>query len=403
MTELPPNLSLILENNKTMTSENNLTNSLEYEQDTDGFEKEDIGEPIEPDEREKPFDPKKVDVSITTPNLGALIERLDHHEINLMPGFQRSSDLWSKQAQSRLIESILIRLPIPAFYFDALIEDKWQVVDGLQRLSAIKNFVLDKSLSLTNLEFLQEYEGFFYDDLPRSLKRRIVEFQTSVYLIKPGTPLVMKYSLFNRINTGGLKLKAQEIRHAMSQSLNNGIASRFLGEIVDEEVFQKIVGINNNRMAYQELILRHMTFLLLGPETYKSSLPKFLDTGMTKLGELQIEELTSLRANFLASIKTAHDLFGKDAFKKTLAEPTHKKVVNKPLFEAVSVCLALAGNDTRAHLIEKGDKFREEFKQMLVDPKFHNSITRSTANKDNVETRFSMMKDVINKYSEKVL
>lgn len=210
-----------------MTNEKYFTNSPEYELDTDGFEKEDIGESIEPEEREKPFDPKKVDVSITTPNMGVLIERLRHGEINLFPDFQRSADLWSKQAQSRLIESILIRLPIPAFYFDALVEDKWQVVDGLQRLSAIKNFVLDKSLSLTNLEFLQEYEGFFYDDLPRSLKRRIVEFQTSVYLIKPGTPLVMKYSLFNRINTGGLKLKAQEIRHAMSQSLNHGIASRF--------------------------------------------------------------------------------------------------------------------------------------------------------------------------------
>ena len=116
------------------------------------FEDEDFGEQ---ENQEKPFDPSKVDVTITTPNLGALVYRLKNDEIDLMPEFQRSPDLWSKQAQSRLIESILIRLPIPAFYFDAYEDAKWQVVDGLQRLSAINNFVIKKTLALTNLEFLR--------------------------------------------------------------------------------------------------------------------------------------------------------------------------------------------------------------------------------------------------------
>jgi len=121
-------------------------NDADYAEDKDGFETEDAGDSSGPEEQEKPFDPKKVDVSITTPNLGVLIERLHHKEIDLMPGFQHSRDLWSLQAQSRLIESILIRLPIPAFYFDALDDDKWQVVDGLQRLSVISNFVIDHEL-----------------------------------------------------------------------------------------------------------------------------------------------------------------------------------------------------------------------------------------------------------------
>lgn len=128
-----------------MTTEKDNQISPDYELDKDGFEKEDVGEQEESVTQEKPFDPKKVDVSITTPNLRALIDRLKHEEIDLMPDFQRSGDLWKRQAQSRLIESILIRLPIPAFYFDALVDDKWQVVDGLQRLSAISNFVLKKN------------------------------------------------------------------------------------------------------------------------------------------------------------------------------------------------------------------------------------------------------------------
>ncbi len=358
----------------------------------DEFEPEDFGEQ---ESNEKPFDPSKVDVTITTPNLGALISRLDNNEIDLMPDFQRSPDLWSKQAQSRLIESILIRLPIPAFYFDAYEDAKWQVVDGLQRLSAINNFVLKKTLALTNLEFLTDYEGKKFDDLPRSLMRRIDEFQTSVYLIKPGTPLLMKYALFNRINTGGLKLTPQEIRHAMSQSVRKGVASKFLTKIVRESTFKKVVKNKSNRQAHQELVLRHMAFVLFEVDAYKSSLPKFLDLAMIKLGQLEDSELEILHNNFLDAMKVAFNIFGKDAFKRSLAEPTGNKVVNKPLFEALSVSLALIDNSKRQRLVECKVDFRESLKLMLKDTKFVNSITLSTANTENVLTRFQMVRDLI--------
>jgi len=376
----------------------------EYSLDDTEFEKEDLGEVLEAEVDQKPFDPKKVDISITTPNLGALIDRLEHSEIDLMPDFQRSGDLWSRQMQSRLIESVLIRLPVPAFYFDALAEDKWQVVDGLQRLSAIKNFAVDKTLALVNLEFLGEYNGFYYDQLPRSYKRRIDEFQTTVYLIKPGTPLPMKYALFNRINTGGLKLTHQEIRHAMSQSVNKGRASKFLSDIVRQDEFKSVVGSTSKRMAYQELVLRHMSFVVFGPDNYRSSLPKFLDLGMTVLAEASDSDLDDLRRNFLSAMSAASELFGRHAFKKTLVEPGHKKVVNKPLFEALSVCLASISSEDRGVLIRRRDDFIERFSALLINDEFNLSISRSTANKDNVEMRFEMVGDVISQcLSEEVI
>lgn len=363
-----------------------------YQLSEEGFEQEDFGEQ---ESQDKPFDPSKVDVTITTPNLGALIARLDNDEIDLMPEFQRSPDLWSKQAQSRLIESILIRLPIPAFYFDAYEDAKWQVVDGLQRLSAINNFVLKKTLALTNLEFLTDYEGKKFDDLPRSLTRRIDEFQTSVYLIKPGTPLLMKYALFNRINTGGLKLTPQEIRHAMSQSVREGIASTFLTQIVHEDTFKNVVRNKSNRQAHQELVLRHVAFVLFGVEGYKSSLPKFLDLAMIKLGQIKDEELETLRNNFLDAMKVAFDIFDTDAFKRSLAETTGNKVVNKPLFEVISVSLASIDGSERQRLVECKEDFRESLKLMLKDTNFVDSITLSTANTENVLTRFKMVKHLI--------
>ena len=359
------------------------------------FENEDTGD--NDDYPTEPFDAKRVDVGITTPNLGALITRLEHGEIDLMPDFQRSGDLWSKQIQSRLIESILIRLPIPAFYFDAAIDDSWQVVDGLQRLSAINNFVVKKNLILTKLEFLTEYEGYSYEELPRALQRRIEEFQISVYLIKPGTPVLMKYSLFNRINTGGLKLNPQEIRHAMSQSIHKGAASKFLTRLITTESFKRIVANKNYRMAHEELALRHVSFVVSGLSSYKSSMPKFLNQGMLDLGNLTEEQLNTIESSFISSLETAFTIFENDSFKKSLAIPGHKKVVNKPLFEAVSVCLAQISPIEHEILISKKNEVIQSFISLLENEKFETSISKSTANTENVQTRFNMVRKTIDK------
>src|SRR6218665_2561717 len=95
---------------------------------------------------EKPFDPNKIDITTKSPSIDILIKRLkaDPAEIDLSPAFQRRSDLWDDEKQSRLIESILVKFPLPAFYFDGSDNDKWLVVDGLQRLSSLRNFVVRK-------------------------------------------------------------------------------------------------------------------------------------------------------------------------------------------------------------------------------------------------------------------
>lgn len=363
-----------------------------YNGDLD-LEPEDFGD--EPNSDEEPFDPRKVDVAVITTNLGALITRLRHNEIDLFPDFQRSGNLWPSASQSRLIESILIRLPIPAFYFDAADEDNWQVVDGLQRLSAIKNFVLEQTLELSNLEFLKQFEGEKYSALPRAMQRRIDEFQVSVYLIKKGTPDDVKYSLFKRINTGGWKLTHQEIRHAMSQSINKGLASKFLTKLTKADAFKAVVAGKNQRMAYQELVLRYFAFFLNGPENYKSSLPRFLDGTMTALGQIGLDRELELEKEFISSLEAAYNIFGHDSFKKTLAAPERKKVINKPLFEVVSVGLSKLLPSERDALLINRAAFLEEFKDLLQDERFDEAISRSTANKDNVDTRFNMFANLL--------
>ena len=156
-----------------------------------------------------------------------------NNEIEFDTSFQRKAGLWSKRQKSQLLESIFLRIPLPAFYFDATEEDEWLIIDGLQRVSALKEFIVDKSLKLKELEFFPELNGCNYDKLPRMFQRRIDETVINVYLVNPSTPENVKFNIFKRINTGGLTLEPQEIRNALFQ----GQATEFLQECSKLECF----------------------------------------------------------------------------------------------------------------------------------------------------------------------
>ncbi|MDM3861906.1 MAG: DUF262 domain-containing protein, partial [Aphanizomenon gracile PMC644.10] len=87
------------------------------------------------DENLEPFDPTKIRVKTKPMTMDVLLRRIKHDEIDLDTEFYRQSDIWTPKAKSRLIESLLIRIPIPIFYIDATNDDKWLVIDGLHRIN----------------------------------------------------------------------------------------------------------------------------------------------------------------------------------------------------------------------------------------------------------------------------
>lgn len=345
----------------------------------------------------RPFDPKKIDIQVQQTTMDVLIKRLINNEIDLNPDFQRSPDLWKKEIQSRLIESLLIKLPIPAFYFDASNDDKWQVIDGLQRLSAIKHFVVENSLHLKDLEYLKECNDKTFSELPRMFERRIYEAPVTLYLIKPGTPVEVKYSLFYRINTGGLKLNPQEIRHALSQSINKAQASKYLKKLSELNIFQTCVRASDRRMLDKELILRFIAFRFHKYVDYKEPMFIFLNENMEELGEVSSETLDNLEKEFTHSVELAWQIFKKNAFRKSILKDHSKGgVINRALFEVITVTFSILSKSEKDNLKKRKVTFIYLFKELLKDTDFFESISISTTYAKNIKFRFDKFQTLIN-------
>jgi hypothetical protein len=286
-----------------------------------------------------------------------------------------------------------VKIPLPAFYFDATNDDEWLVVDGLQRLMTLKRFAIDRTLRLRNLEFLKDLNGLVYDELPRHLQRRIAETQVTAYRIQVGTPAPVKFTIFRRINTGGLPLSAQEIRHA----LNQGQVTKFLLNLAESMEFKIATdfGLRNDRMADRECVLRFVTFFRRPFRDYAlQDFDAFLSSAMADLNTVSQEELDRCAEAFYRSMHLAQTIFGKDAFRK-LARKSQRPPINKALFEAWSVGLAQI-NESLLSLGQIYEIRRLGERLLANDTFFNESISLGTGSPRKLHYRFQEVQNVIN-------
>ena len=362
---------------------------------TEQLESEDKGGAIT-----EPLDPTQVRIETRSLSVDQLVKRLRQQEIDLgSTRPQHATSPWNDADQSRLIESLLIRVPLPAFYLDATEEDRWLVVDGPNRLRVFQRFMVDGELRLSGLEFLTQYNGKSFSELPRPMQRRIEETQLTVHLIQPGTPPDLRFNLFKRINTGSLPLSAQEIRHA----LNPGPAADLLEALAAREEFQRVTGgsIRKERMADRECVLRFLAFVLTPPDAYAAQdLDAFLDAQMKALNETSDEERRGLELRFLRAINAAWALFGTDAFRRpasTAASTTApRSPINAPLFETWSVSLDALSDEELARLSSRKDRLHSAFIARLNgDTGLAAAISNQTGDVQKVKLRFAEIRGAI--------
>ena len=370
------------------------------EEQLDGTEKETQDDALK-SIMEKPFDPTLIKIETKTPSLDTLIKRIKSKSVQLETEtyFQRKDDLWDKTKQSRLIESILIRFPLPAFFFDSTDDNNWLVVDGLQRLSSIRNFVVDKSQPLTDLEFLTHLNGKYWDELPENLQRLIEEAQVVIYKIMPGTPNDVKFNIFKRINTGGLVLEPQEIRHALFQ----GKPAVFVFDLANVDEFKRATEnkIPTHRMLDRDFANRFLGFYLLGVENYGTKefgidLDSYMSKAMAEIYSKSEDELSKIKSDFEKAMKLSRTIFGREAFRKVKGPYDRLPPINKALFDALATQLALISDDDVEKLLINRDFFKQSLRYGLAENyDFFMSVTSSTGDRGRAILRHTKVKELI--------
>ena len=373
-----------------------MPNETEHSTDFDPASALGIEKELETEHNEivRPFNPEKIKVGNASPTINLILDRIEHREIDLEPDFQRRARIWKKEKKSQLIESLLLRIPLPAFYVASDEKENWSVVDGLQRLTTIFDFC-SGDFSLSGMEYLKKLNGALYKDLPRNMKRRIAETELYVNVIEQGTPEEVMFNIFKRINTGGESLNSQEIRNA----LHKGPVRNFLQDLANEESFRKATdgAIPSERMMDREFVLRFLSFYISPWEQYKEGyLDNFLSSAMTKINAMSEKDRASLRKEFIDSMDVAYKIFDSDAFRKRYNVNDPRKPINKSLFETWSVNIAKLSEEDRAKLVKNHSIIKDKFRHALnKDRDFELSISSSTALKTRITTRFKVIKQII--------
>lgn len=329
-----------------------------------------------------------------------LMSRVRSGAIDLAPDFQRRAGIWTNERQSRLIESLLLRIPLPTLYAAEDEVETWAIVDGIQRLTTIARFVdpdaiRESRLSLSGLEYLsKEFDGATFEDLPPRLKRRIRETELVVHVIRFGTPEEVKFNIFARINTGGMPLSSQELRHALVP----GRARNVLREWASTDEFKEATGfsIRDDRMADRELVLRYIAFASSSYQRYANKdFDDFLRRAMKEINNWSDSKVRLMREDFIGVMRCAYETFGQYAFRKYYGAHQSRYPINKALFEAIAVGIGSLSASERRVLASKGKIVLERFALVMRDSKFDSSISQGTGDPGKVRYRFSVVEALL--------
>lgn len=342
-----------------------------------------------------PFDPNNIDVDISTVNLGSMLEQLEYGEIDLQPEFQRASGVWSDVKKSRLIESILLGLPLPSFYFsEDATSNKLIIIDGLQRLCSLKEFCIDKTLVLKELQFLTNLDGMSYNELDRTQIRRIKSLKVTINTLRKRTPINVKYVIFQRVNTAGEPLNKQEVRNALYQ----GKATHLLNTMATSSSFVRVTlgKVPTKRMADRDLVNRYLAFYLKKDE-YDGALDQFMgETTLGYINKLNENQIQSIYNTFERTMDLCWELFGDKAFRRPNPKNEGRYLkLNKAIFEVISVSLALLTKEEQTTLIKNKNSLTTQLDYLLRDEQFIQSITSGTAKVPQVEYRFKKIDSLI--------
>ena len=345
--------------------------------------------------KEVPFDPSQLKVEVKNTTIGKLCEMLEHDMFDLQPNFQRHPNIWNNSKKSRFIESIILGLPIPSLYFYVDHSSKrWIVIDGLQRLCALKDFVVDQSMHLRNLEFLDKYSDYSYDDFTYFERVEMSMRDVTLNIISGEASKEAIYLIFKRINSDGVVLKPAEIRNA----LYCGKGMDFVKSVADSEEFLRVIGtsVSINRMSHYDYVSRFMAFYMNGYESYKENMDVFLGEALKYLNDSDGEQFGELRDAFFRSLHICCSLLGRNVFRSPIV-PENRKTnpMSITLFETMMYSVSYLNLADAQRLQNRKEMYVEQYAEMFKDPQLQKLLAQGTGKPNSVYYRFKMMEQLV--------
>jgi hypothetical protein len=328
-------------------------------------------------------------------SVSEVVKRIENQRYILDPDFQRDF-VWPTPKQSKLIESCIMRIPLPVFYVAEAPDGRIIVVDGLQRLTTLSRFMSNQfrltGLQNENKSNVHPLEGKTFDELSINLRERVQDTQLTMYILDAKAPERARLDIFERVNSGE-PLTRQQMRNA----LYNGAATNWLKDAASGLGFRKATGgsLNPKTMRDREAINRFCAFRLLSSEAYSTGdMDTFLAMGLKALADLPPTDRDALRVDFDRAMELNYSLFGDHAFRKSLADQNPsggRTVINISLFEVSAVLFSQLPSKVLEGEVAR-NRVRDSVVALFRDEAFVKAITYSTNSTAAVRVRFSAMK-----------
>ena len=322
-----------------------------------------------------------------------ILRRISQGSFIMNPDFQRDF-IWPDEKQSKFIESVIMRIPLPVLYLAENEEGKMIVVDGLQRLTTFKRFVNNEfSLKIPTKpgEKESELNKRTFKTLPLKLQNRIEDCNLILYIIDSKVPERARLDIFERVN-GGIPLTRQQMRNCLFM----GKATAFLRKEAATDIFLKAAGgpdsLSPKTMRDREFINRFCSFSIIPLDSYKGDMDSFLAEGLKLMNNMEEAELEKLSQQFRQSMKNNIILFEKHAFRKHKPCDVARNVINASLWDVMSVGFS---RFSEYQIEEKKEQIRTKFYTLLDDKDFNDSITYGTSDLRRVQCRFNKFHQLI--------
>ncbi|HNV29505.1 MAG TPA: DUF262 domain-containing protein [Cyclobacteriaceae bacterium] len=323
-----------------------------------------------------------LDFSIST-----IIDSLEKKNI-FIPEFQRRY-VWSQSQASRLIESLIIQCPIPVIYLNQEKDEKLSVIDGNQRILSLQKFVLNQ-FPLKGLTTYPELEGLHFFELDPRFQRHILNRTLRCILIAKDTHPQIKFDVFERLNSGSVRLTSQELRHG----IYHGTFMKLVNEMAKNKDWKAIITPGaDKRMKSEELVIRFLAFHY-NINNYKKPLANFLNEFCETHKEITADQKNSFISLFNITLTNLLNLYGDLAFKifdKNLKQVSN---FNAALFDAEMLSLSSFKEPLKITNAVR-TKFIKNLSNLFYNEEFLKTISQSTSDKNQINKRVSILSDLV--------